>query len=188
MKSLADLSLKQFTAQLAARTPTPGGGCASALTAALGVSLQSMVIEFTIGKPAFSRHEKKLKAVLARSGRLRRRFLGLIDADAAAYASKDTRKAMAVPTEVCKLCREALADCASLAGKTNRYLASDLAAAALLLESAFTSARYSVEANLVSLDDAVRVRAVRRQMAGWLQKIKRMRAQVEAGVGRTLRR
>ena len=188
MKRLARLSLEEFTGQLSSRTPTPGGGCASALTAALGVSLQSMVIVFTLGKPAFSRHEKMLKAVLARSVRLRRRFLELIDADAAAYASKDTRKAMAVPVEVCRLCLEAAADCVSLTGRTNRHLASDLAAAALLLESAFTSARYSVEANCVLSADKEKVKAVRRQTGAWLKQIVRMRAKVEAGVGRTLRR
>ncbi len=188
MRSLADLSLKQFTAQLAARTPTPGGGCASALTAALGVSLQSMVIEFTLGKPAFRRHEKTLKKILARNNRLRSRLIRLVDADAAAYAGKNSRMSLAVPLEVCRLCVDAAADCAVLEGKTNVHLASDLAAAVLLLESGFTSACYSVEANLVSLSDAARVKAVRRQMAAWLQKVERMRVKVEAGVGRTLRR
>lgn len=188
MKRLADLSLEQFTARLAARTPAPGGGCASALTAALGVSLESMVIEFTLGKPAYRRHEKTLKKILANNNRLRSRLIRLVDADAAAYAGKNSRQSLAVPLEVCRLCAEAAADCATLVGKTNVHLASDLGAAVLLLESGFTSARYSVEANLVSLRDAGRVKVVRRQTAGWLRKIERMRVKVEAGVGRTLGR
>ena len=43
-------SLKQYLNDLAAKLPAPGGGSAAALTAALGASLISMVLNFTIGK------------------------------------------------------------------------------------------------------------------------------------------
>ena len=45
-----DSSLKQYLNDLAAKLPAPGGGSAAALTAALGASLISMVLNFTIGK------------------------------------------------------------------------------------------------------------------------------------------
>ena len=44
---LVDLSVANYLSTLAARTSTPGGGTAAALTAAQGVSLLSMVCEFT---------------------------------------------------------------------------------------------------------------------------------------------
>ncbi|TBR15974.1 hypothetical protein EPO66_05245, partial [bacterium] len=42
-------SIKKYLEDLSAKKPVPGGGSASALTAALGSSLISMVVNFTLG-------------------------------------------------------------------------------------------------------------------------------------------
>lgn len=188
MKRLANTSLERFTSQLAARTPVPGGGCASALTAAAGVSLANMVIAYTLGKPAYKRFQRRLGSVSAANERLRRRFIALVDADAEAFASGDVRRAMAVPLEICRLCLQAAAACAGLCAKTNPRLASDLAAAVVLLDAGFVSAYYSLEANLCGMTDAKRVRAVRRDAFKQMKKMRIYRLKVEASVGRTLGR
>jgi formiminotetrahydrofolate cyclodeaminase len=59
-------SLKRYLDDLAAKLPAPGGGSAAALTASLGASLISMVVNFTLGKPRYAQYEKELKETLER--------------------------------------------------------------------------------------------------------------------------
>ena len=66
-----DSTLKQYLEDLAAKKPAPGGGSAAALTAAMGASLISMVINFTLGKPKYAKYESELKGILEKSEKLR---------------------------------------------------------------------------------------------------------------------
>ena len=50
MTTTAELTIGDFSAALAAQTPTPGGGGAAAVTGALGASLLPMAINFTLSK------------------------------------------------------------------------------------------------------------------------------------------
>ena len=45
--------IQEFLQALASKAPAPGGGGASALTAALGAALGSMVGNLTVGKAAY---------------------------------------------------------------------------------------------------------------------------------------
>ena len=49
---MIDQTFKEIASSLAARTPTPAGGAAAALTASMGTALMLMVIRFTRGKAA----------------------------------------------------------------------------------------------------------------------------------------
>ena len=55
--SMNDMSLKDFAKELAAKTSVPGGGGATALAAALGAGLGSMVGVFTVGKAKYAAAE-----------------------------------------------------------------------------------------------------------------------------------
>jgi formiminotetrahydrofolate cyclodeaminase len=69
------LTLEEFLAEVAARTPAPGGGAGAALGCALGAALTEMAARFA-----------GLEDAVARAAALRERGLALGQADLAAYA------------------------------------------------------------------------------------------------------
>ena len=83
---LIDRTVADFTQELASPAPVPGGGGASALAAAIGVSLGDMVGELTVGKKRYADVEEDICGLMERSQALRLRFLELVDGDAEAFA------------------------------------------------------------------------------------------------------
>ncbi len=179
--------IDKYLDDLAAKLPAPGGGSAAALTAALGASLISMVINFTLGKPKYAKYENELKEALEKSEKLRAEFLNLVDLDVTAYSSKDVREAMEVPFMVARLCFEGIKLCPPLIKKGNINLASDVAVAAILLEGAFASAYFNVEINLKALNDKKLIRAVRKELTQKEEMIKKIRLQTEVKVDEIIR-
>jgi methenyltetrahydrofolate cyclohydrolase len=182
-----DKSLREYLNDLSAKLPAPGGGSAAALNAALGTSLVSMVVNFSMGKPKYAEYENELRGTFAKSENLRREFLKLVDLDVAAYQSKDIKRALDVPFSVCKLCCEAIDLCPPLIKKGNKNLISDVAVAAILLESAFASACFNVEINLKSLNDEPLAKAIRKELAGKAKIVKKIRQLTEEKVGKVIR-
>jgi formiminotetrahydrofolate cyclodeaminase len=181
-------SLQKYLKDLEAKQATPGGGSAAALTAAMGASLIGMVVNFTLGKPRYIRYNTQLKRILAQSTRYRKEFLRLVDEDVKAYKSKNIRRAMGVPLEVCGLCEKAISVCPILVSRSSRALISDVAVAAILLEAAFMSAAFNVEINLgAGIRDSMK-KKVRRLLAAKEKKIKRIRYSTEEAVGAFIRR
>ena len=185
--SYKNASLKKYLDDLAAKLPVPGGGSAAALTASLGASLVSMVVNFTIGKPRYAKYESELKIALEKSEKLRKEFLGLVDRDAAAYKSKNIREALNVQFELARLCFEGIKLCPSLIKKSNINLISDVAAAAVLLESAFAAAYFNVEINLKSLKDKKLTQSIRRELTVKGKMIKKIRLETEEKIGKIIR-
>ena len=182
-----NVSLKRYLDDLAARLPAPGGGAAAALTAGLGASLISMVVNFTLGKPKYAAFDTDLKKILKRSEELRAKFLDLVDLDVAAYKSRNMRDALNIPFMVCRLCLEAAKLCPGLIKKGNVRLISDVGVAAILLESAFASAYYNVEINLESLEDKPLTKSVRKELTQKARMIKKIRSETEVKVGKVIR-
>jgi len=180
-------TLEKYLSDLAARIPAPGGGSAAALAAAMGSSLVSMVLNFTLGKPKYARYEEELKETFKKSEKLRREFLNLVDLDVQAYKSKNVRSALNIPFMVCRLCLEAIKLCPALIKKGNINLISDVAAAAVLLESAFASAYCNVEINLKALGDKKLTQSIRKELAQKGKIIKRIRLETEEKVGKIIR-
>jgi formiminotetrahydrofolate cyclodeaminase len=180
-------SLKKYLDDLAAKKPAPGGGSACALAAGLGASLISMVINFTLGKPKYAQFTKELQGYLKQSERLRTNFLKLVDLDVIAYQSKNVKKSLGVPRQVCDLCLQAMKLCPPLITKGNKNLISDVAVAALLLESAFMSAYFNVEINLKYLNDDVLARRLRKDLVKKIKIIKRLSRDTEVKVGKIIR-
>jgi formiminotetrahydrofolate cyclodeaminase len=179
--------LKKYLDDLAAKLPAPGGGSAAALNAALGVSLISMVVNFTLGKPKYAKYETELKRILENSEKLRCEFLNLVDLDVEAYKSKDIRKALDVPFMLARLTFEAIKLCPALIKKSNVNLISDVAVAAILLESAFSAAYFNVEINLKYLGDKTFAARVRKELVHKEKIIKRIRQDTEEKVGKIIR-
>jgi formiminotetrahydrofolate cyclodeaminase len=180
-------SLTKYLNDLSARLDAPGGGSAAALNAAMAASLVSMAVNFTLGKPKYSKYESGLKAVLKKSDKLKEDFLSLVDLDVLAYKSRDYRKALDVPLMLARLCCEAMKMLEPLIKKTNLNLASDLASAAVFLESAFTCACFNVDINLKILNDKKLSGAINKELRLKAKLVKRARAKMEESIGKIIR-
>jgi len=181
-------SLDKYLNDLAARLPAPGGGSAAALNAAMAASLISMVVNFSLGKPKYAVFQKDLKVILAESERLRKEFLNLVDLDVAAYQSKDLRQALAVPLRLAKLCAQTAKLCPPLIKKGNINLITDVAVAAIFLESAFMAACFNVEINLKSLGDVKLTQTIKKETKQLYRIIFKIRKNTEDRVGKVIRR
>ena len=156
--------LDDFTERLASSEPVPGGGSASAVAAALGASLVSMVASLTSGKPKYVEHEPMLAWAMESGRRLSDRFLTLADDDAEAYrgvlggiedATRDRRRdrgadcrdagsstpCLRGPARVRRGMSRVGAGRGSAAGRSNPNASSDVAVAALLGEAAALARR-----------------------------------------------
>jgi formiminotetrahydrofolate cyclodeaminase len=103
VSSLLDQPVRGFLDQLAARTPTPGGGGAAALTGAMAAGLVAMAARFS------ARQLPEAADLASRADELRRRAADLADLDAQAYTA--VLEALRLPREAGQR-REALEDAA----------------------------------------------------------------------------
>ncbi len=73
--------IREFIEALSGKDPVPGGGGASALAGAYGVSLGMMVGNLTHGKKKYEAFEPKLAVIMDKLKKLREEFLVLSDED-----------------------------------------------------------------------------------------------------------
>jgi len=153
LKKLKNYTVNEYCEALAAFIPVPGGGSAAALTGVIGVSLLSMAAHFSRGSTNNKADEKAIDKVLKETHKIRKRLLDLVDLDAQAYQkvvntrkasqkvkAKADQQAQKIPLEVCRLCYRAVTLAPILVKKGNRYLLSDVQAAAEILLAAFNAA------------------------------------------------
>jgi len=162
--------IASFAARLAARTPTPGGGSAAAIVAALAAALGEMVLAYSIDPKAPAAPLLELRARLTAA---RGRFLELADDDARSYDSVRTTKrslrehpddraakeahlnalrhASGVPLDTARAAVELAAAVASVRGQTKAALASDLVTSLALFRAATEGALANVAINLDDL-------------------------------------
>jgi len=62
---LKEIDMKEFLYALSSKEPTPGGGGASALVAAVSCSLCSMVANLTTGKKKYAQYQEQIEEYLA---------------------------------------------------------------------------------------------------------------------------
>jgi formiminotetrahydrofolate cyclodeaminase len=176
--SFQEMSLAQFSAVLASKEPTPGGGCASALAGALAAGLTAMVARTTAGSKKFADRAEQMNAIAAEADRLRGEFLGLVDEDAAAFdhvmaafrMPKETpeqqaarsqaiqqayKTAVEPPMKVCTRSLRVLELALQVAEQGNPSAASDAGVGALLAATALEGGALNVQINLGSIKDAM---------------------------------
>jgi glutamate formiminotransferase/formiminotetrahydrofolate cyclodeaminase len=169
-RSLAQATVAGFAARLAARTPTPGGGSASAAAGAFGVALGEMVIAYS-SKPESP--DAQFGAAARRLAELRELLLTGIDEDADSFeavrstrrrrkevpedpearhaAEQALRHAAEVPLATAQRAREAAEILRSIQGRVKPTIASDLATALALLSAASEGALANVATNVADL-------------------------------------
>lgn len=170
------LSCEEFTERLATKSPTPGGGGASALVGAIGIALGSMVGSLTLGKKKYAAVEKDILALQERAEGLRQRLLKLVEEDATAFRPlaeaygmpRDTKEeqeekdrvmeealkaAGEVPLEIMKVCCEAIELLEEYQEKGSVIAVSDAGVGAALCRSALEGASLNVFINTKSMKD-----------------------------------
>jgi formiminotetrahydrofolate cyclodeaminase len=194
----ADLTLRDFLAQTAAKQPTPGGGAVAGAAGALAAALAQMVVSYSLGKKNLADHQPLLQDANHRLERARIMLLELADEDAAAYGlvnelsklpETDPRRqrdlptalqaSVDVPLSVAACATDLLRLMRDLAGKSNAYLRSDLAIAAILAEATARSAAWNVTINVPQLADPAHRDRVSRQTRTLVETAQALAAEVE---------
>jgi formiminotetrahydrofolate cyclodeaminase len=179
--------ISDFLDALASEAPTPGGGSAAAIIAAMGAALASMVCNLTIGKEKYAAVEADVRAALAHSEDLRGRFTRMLpedvrafDAVMSAYAlprgtdAEKTERAAAIqtalrrateaPLECARACAELIALTRTVAESGNKNVISDAGVAVLAAEAALRSAALNVYINIGAIKDAAFVSSRRAEL------------------------
>lgn len=180
--NICDLTISEYLEALACKSATPGGGSASALIAAQGAALFSMVCEFT--QPSDESLLKINQICLVTQTKLLRLVQEDIDAFNTVmnwYADKGSyqyEKAIETAITVSlDIMREAstLADTAEyLSKKGNKNLISDVAIGANLLSAGIESAYINVLVNLKTISNDLISRETKEQSPNYLQSSDRL--------------
>ncbi|HFD11967.1 MAG TPA: methenyltetrahydrofolate cyclohydrolase [Crenotrichaceae bacterium] len=174
---ITQLSIDEFIHDLASKTPTPGGGSAAAVIAAMAAALVSMVANLTIGKKDYAFVETQMQELLTQSTSLRQELLDLIHADIeafnqvmAAYKQPKTtddgdnkkrseaiqsalKTATDVPLQCAEACRSVMRLSKIAAEIGNKNVVSDAGVAVLAAQAALRSSALNVYINIGYISD-----------------------------------
>ena len=175
--SYSTMTVADLLDAFASNEPVPGGGSASALAGAVGVSLLVMVAGLPKTRTGAPEEAADLAEAASRLRPLRDTLASLIDQDSDAYSAvlaalrlpKETdadtaarrdametamRGATEVPMDVMRACQQALRGAVIVAGNGNRNAATDTGVAIELLLAGVRGAAMNVDVNVRSLSDA----------------------------------
>jgi glutamate formiminotransferase/formiminotetrahydrofolate cyclodeaminase len=165
-----------FIDELAAPTPTPGGGSAAAYSAAMGAGLVAMVAGVTMGKKKYADVEAQMQAIRVHAEKLREDLTYAVDDDAGAFEAvmgafrlpKDTPEQKAarkssiqsatlnaahVPLHVAEGAVKVMELALRCVEAANVNAISDAASAAAMAKAGLTAAGYNVRINVAGLPD-----------------------------------
>ena len=184
---MIDKTVTAFTEELASPAPVPGGGGASALAGAIGISLGDMVGELTTGKKKYADVEEDIRSLMERAQALRVRLLEFVDGDAEAFAplakaygiprddpDRDAvmesalRTVCSVPMDILRACAEAVDIIEEFAAKGSRLAVSDAGCGAILCKAAMQAASLNIYINTKSMKDRDCARALEAEADGLL--------------------
>ena len=177
-----------FTYQLASSAPTPGGGGAAALCAALSAALCSMAGKLSEGKKSAEAFTEELSRRVSAAEKDAEVFLEFIDDDASAFEplsraysipkdapereillSKASETAAQVPFSMLSRCLVAAENIDGMSRICSRLLLSDVGCAASLCRAAAECAAMNVYVNLPGIADADTARRFREKTDSMLE-------------------
>ena len=202
---MIEKTVTAFTEELASPAPVPGGGGASALAGAIGISLGDMVGELTTGKKKYADVEEDIQVLMKRAQALRVKLLGFVDGDAETFAPlakaygipKDdpTRGAVmesalqvacSVPMDILRTCADAIDIIGEFAAKGSRLAVSDAGCGAILCKAAMQAASLNIYINTKSMKDRALAQALEAEadalLSGYTQKADDIFNSVMAGI------
>lgn len=171
-----DQIIDEFLMDLSSKSPVPGGGGASALAGAFGVSLGMMVASLTVGKKTYASVEAEVIEENAHLETLREVFLRLADKDEEVflplqrgysmprateeekrirnqYMEKALLDACMVPLSIMETALGAFETLLKLSKVGSKLAVSDAGVAASFLQTALTGASMNVRINVKSMKD-----------------------------------
>jgi formiminotetrahydrofolate cyclodeaminase len=168
----SEYPISEFLTALASKEATPGGGGASALTAALGAALGNMVGNLTVGKETYKDVEADMYCLMNETAQLQKELTALIQKDADGFAplaaaykmdkndpnydavmEQCLRDAAAVPMEVLRLSCRMIELHSAYAKKGSALAISDAATGAALCWAAMYGAAVNVVTNTRLMKD-----------------------------------
>jgi len=181
------VTLNGFLEQIAAPTPTPGGGTVVAVTGAIASALATMVANLTLGRKKFADREAALAKLKTEAESLRAALFGLARRDSEAFEAvlrarrspqataeeQATRErsvaeaeleAARVPLQTAQACLRVLELSGEAARIGNPAACTDAGVAGLLAEAGAKGALLNVEINLKGLNFTADKGDVERQM------------------------
>jgi len=163
-------SCREFVNILASSEPTPGGGGAAALVAAIGTALGHMVGSLTVGKPKYAAVEEEIAEAMRMCDEVEMLLLDQVPADAKGFRplvdaysipktnpNKDaimedaTILACETPLRIMELCCKAYEAIELFANKGSALAVSDAGCGAACIRAALQSASLNVFINTKSL-------------------------------------
>ena len=165
-----------FIDELAAPTPTPGGGSAGAYAGAMGAGLVAMVAGLTSGKKKYAGVEAEMQAIRVVAEKLRGELTQAVDDDAAAFEVlmatyklpketaeqgsaresaiiQSTLNAAHIPLHVSKSAVKVMGLALKCAKDGNANAISDSMSGFAMARASLTAAGYNVRININSLED-----------------------------------
>lgn len=199
--------LRFFLDKLCSNSPEPGGGSASALTAATAASLSGMLAALTINKKGYEDVQGEMEEIFSSSKELKEELLDLLQKDTEAFDDaakafkmpKETeeekrkraqtiedglKKATEVPLSIMIKSREVSRLAKEVLKKGNKMAISDGAISALFAESAAIGAMINVKINFSWMKDKQYIEKTETQISEILEEVGRIK---EEAISYTLR-
>lgn len=182
------MSVRDFVAAAADKTPTPGGGSVAGVVGALGAALGMMALNFTRGKKKYAEHEEYYTRLASRIGKAQGMFEDLVSDDIAAYKLYQstsrmddspekteamelaTAAAIDVPREMAKVALSLMKDLKEFSPKSNPWLITDLLASAAMSVAVVRLSDYNVRINVPNLADKQSAAEVKQSSANDLSR------------------
>ncbi|MGB9585850.1 MAG: glutamate formimidoyltransferase [Anaerolineales bacterium] len=197
---------EDFLEDLAAATPTPGGGSASAYSAAIAAALVAMVARLTLGKKKYAAVAERMQIIIQEAETLREQMSNAVQLDAAAFEDvmnalrlpketseqQQTRQqavtaamihAAQVPMEVARGAIKAMHLALEVISKGNINAISDGGSAAAQAQAALSGASLNVRINLKDLEKTPAVT----EMLSELNSLENQASQLQAQIKTALR-
>ncbi|MBV8154603.1 MAG: cyclodeaminase/cyclohydrolase family protein [Candidatus Eremiobacteraeota bacterium] len=204
-------TLDRYLAQLASTEPTPGGGSAAALVAAVGAALVAMAARISSQNPKYAAQHELALRLAAAADALRAELTAARDRDERAFARVVAAQALpresdaereartraletalgdaaAVPLRACELCMDVLRLSLQTLQIPNKNLASDLGCAAEFAVAALAACAYNVRVNHRYMRDAAAIETQSKMLARYETEAPALLANVRRDVGAALAR
>jgi len=192
-----------FIEELAAPTPTPGGGSAAAYAAAMGAGLVAMVAGLTVGKKKYAEVEAEMQAIRAVAESLRKELTQAVDDDASSFevlmasfklpkdtdeqkAARDsailqaTLNAAHIPLHVSEGAVKVMELALKCARHGNLNAISDSMSGFAMARASLTAAGYNVKINVNSLEDKSAGEKMLKELTELEQKADNLEADIRA--------
>jgi len=192
-----------FIEELAAPTPTPGGGSAAAYAAAMGAGLVAMVSGLTLGKKKYAEVEAEMQAIRVMAESLRKELTQSVDDDVSAFEvlmatfklPKDTEEQKAarsaaminatlnaahIPLDVAEGAVKVMELALKCAKDGNANAVSDSMSGFAMSRAALTAAGYNVRININTLEDKSAGDKMLKELAALEKKADKLEKEIRA--------